>query len=124
MRSRRYMRSRGRRLLPRHAAAHGFQLESGILSSFHRSANGLAHERRHFDAALLDVEYDGAGGRQLRLRRSCIWTIGRSRLPGDACRWFTLSDRGLDYGALAASSRRRKLALSLLNRRLRHTVLA
>src|SRR5258708_8923966 len=27
-------RSRGRRLLPRHSAAHGFQLESGILRSF------------------------------------------------------------------------------------------
>jgi hypothetical protein len=48
-----------RRLLTPNAAADRFDLQAGVLSGFYRSAHGLAHEGGYFDAALLDVNYDG-----------------------------------------------------------------
>src|SRR5258708_2967305 len=56
-----YMRPRGRRLLPRHAAAYSFQLQAGVLSSLHSTAYSLAQERWDHDTALLDVQYHGSG---------------------------------------------------------------
>ena len=54
-----------RGLLPRHATAHGFQFEAGVLSGFHGAAHGLADEGWNFDSALLNIEHYGSGGWQL-----------------------------------------------------------
>jgi hypothetical protein len=59
------MRSSGRRLLAGYAAAYGFQIQSNVLSSFDGAAHGLPHERRDFDATLLDVEDDRPRGWQV-----------------------------------------------------------
>ena len=72
----RHMRSRQWRLLPGDAAAHGLQFEAGILSNLHGSADCLAHERRHFDSTLLDIQHHGSSRCQSRLCGSGIVTLG------------------------------------------------
>ena len=59
MRARGYVRPRWWRLLPRHAAAYGFQFEAGILRSFYGSPHGFSNEGWHFDSALLDIQDHG-----------------------------------------------------------------
>ena len=44
MRARGNMHARGRRLLPRHATAHGLEFKPGILSSFYGAAYGSPDE--------------------------------------------------------------------------------
>ncbi len=61
-----YMRSCDGSLLASHAAAHCFEFQADILGDFNRAPHGLADKRRHFDSALLHVEHDRAGDRQLR----------------------------------------------------------
>jgi len=76
-----HVRSGGRRLLPRHAAAYGFQFQASILSCFHGAAHGFAYERRDCDPALLDLEDYGSSRWQLGLRcDSCIGWVPRHRL--------------------------------------------
>ena len=64
------MSSGGRSLLARDSAADWLEFQANILSRFHSTAYGLAHERGDFDSALLDVEDDRAAYRKLRRRDS------------------------------------------------------
>ena len=60
------------RLLPRHAAAYGFEFEAGVLSGLYCAANGFAHKRRHFDSTLFNIQDDRSTRGQLGLRSGCI----------------------------------------------------
>jgi hypothetical protein len=60
VRARDHMGSRHGSLLPRQAAAYGFQFKAGGLRGFHCAAHCLPSKRRHFDSALLDIQDYGA----------------------------------------------------------------
>jgi len=57
------MSSGGRSLLARDSAADWLEFQANILSRFHSTAYGLAHERGDFDSPLFDVKNDSAAHR-------------------------------------------------------------
>src|SRR5207247_7585558 len=70
--SRRHMRTCGRRLLTRDAAAHCIQIQAAFFRDFDCRANTFASKRWHHNPALLDVQNDCAF--RWGIRRACTCT--------------------------------------------------
>src|SRR5437588_1125808 len=71
-RSRRHMRTCGRRLLTRDAVAHCIQIQAAFFRDFDCRANTFASKRWHHNPALLDVQNDCAF--RWGIRRACTCT--------------------------------------------------